>query len=468
MPLLDPPVDLVEIDLPEFGEPIVEPVVPAATYAARVEAALARAHADGLDALVVYGDREHMANVAYLTGYDPRFEETLLVLRPGAVSALLIGNEGWGYAELAPGGFERVLYQSLSLLDQPRGNCPPLATILRDHGLAAGMRIGTVGWKYFGQTDGGLDASALEIPSYIADILRGITGPSGKVVNATGIFMSAENGLRTINDVDQLAVFEYAASFASQAVRNVIFGLRPGLTERDAARLLATNGFPLAAHTMLSAGERAFYGLPSPSSRRIELGDPLTLAYSPCGALTARAGFVASGPDDLAEESREYVARLVAPYFSAAAAWYETIGIGVTGGALHEAVMSRIGAPFFGVGLNPGHFIHLDEWLSSSVYAGSPILFRSGMAVQIDVIPATHSPLFTSNIEDGIALADAELRAAFAARYPEAWRRIERRRAFMIDTLGIRLKPEVLPFSNIPAWLAPYLLAPGRAMAVRR
>ena len=55
---------------------------------------------------------------------------------------------------------------------------------------------------------------------------------------------------------------------------------------------------------------------------------------------------------------------------------------------------------------------------------------------------------------------------AIAARYPEAWGRIEARRAFMGDVLGIRLKPEVLPFSNIPAFLPPVWLARDTAMAV--
>jgi hypothetical protein len=72
-----------------------------------------------------------------------------------------------------------------------------------------------------------------------------------------------------------------------------------------------------------------------------------------------------------------------------------------------------------------------------------------------------------SNIEDGVALADAPTRTAFKARYPEAWKRIENRRAFMSEKLGITLKPEVLPFSNIPAWLPPFWLASGRVMAMR-
>ncbi len=389
MASLDPPVALVDLDLPEFGEPDVEPVVPPATYAARAEMALARAHARGLDALLVYGDREHMANVAYLTGYDPRFEETLLVMRPGAPPALLVGNEGWAYTELAPGSFERVLFQSFSLLGQPRGDGPSLTEILQARGLAAGQRIGVVGWKYFGAGDTGIAASALEIPSFIADTLRDLVGPSGSVANVTDIFMAAEDGLRTINDVDQLAVFEFAATFASQALRNVIFGLQPGLTERQATRLMAVNGLPLSAHIMLSAGERASYGLPSPSNRRIERGDPLTMGYGVWGALNARAGFVVADANELPADARDYVARLVAPYFSAVVAWYETLEIGVTGDALHRSVLSRIGDPFFGVGLNPGHLIHLDEWVNSPIAAGSTTPLKSGMAIQADVIPAT-------------------------------------------------------------------------------
>jgi len=106
--------------------------------------------------------------------------------------------------------------------------------------------------------------------------------------------------------------------------------------------------------------------------------------------------------------------------------------------------------------------------MHSPIFPGSTIALRSGMALQVDIIPATHSPWFTTNIEDGIALADAALRAEFAARYPEAWARITARRAFMRGVLGIRIGDEVLPFSNIPAYLPPFLLSPTRVMAMVR
>ena len=86
------------------------------------------------------------------------------------------------------------------------------------------------------------------------------------------------------------------------------------------------------------------------------------------------------------------------------------------------------------------------------------------MTLQCDIIPATGTAYFTTNIEDGLALADESLRAEFAATYPQAWARIEARRTFMIDTLGIELHPDVLPFSNLAGHLPPFLLRPDQAM----
>ena len=91
---------------------------------------------------------------------------------------------------------------------------------------------------------------------------------------------------------------------------------------------------------------------------------------------------------------------------------------------------------------------------------------NSGMAFQVDIIPATGTDYFTTNIEDGVALADEALRNDLAARYPGMWARIQARRGFMLDALGIDLHPDVLPFSNIPAYLPPFLLAPERVMTL--
>jgi hypothetical protein len=239
------------------------------------------------------------------------------------------------------------------------------------------------------------------------------------------------------------------------------------MTEREAVALLGWDGAPLSCHLMLTAGERARLGLLSPGDRPIERGDRFTVAFGIWGALNCRAGFVVEDASELPEGIQDYVERLVGPYFEAVAEWYGALRVGQVGGALHDIVARHLGDPFFGIFLNPGHQIQLDEWVNSPISRGSTIELRSGMAFQVDVIPATGTPYFTTNIEDGIALADAELREAFATSYPEAWGRISARRRFMTDALGIDLHPDVLPFSNIPAFLPPFLLRPDRAMTVR-
>jgi hypothetical protein len=133
---------------------------------------------------------------------------------------------------------------------------------------------------------------------------------------------------------------------------------------------------------------------------------------------------------------------------------------------LHEIIDRHLGDPFFGIFLNPGHQIHLDEWVNSPIAPDSEVELRSGMAFQVDVIPATGTDYFTTNIEDGIALADESLRSVLAADHPGMWARIQARRGFMADSLGIDLHPDVLPFSNIPAFLSPFLLRPDRAMSM--
>jgi len=358
-------VELGPVELPSYDLPAEQPSVPLATYEARLRAASAAAAGAGLDALLVYADREHFANLSYLTGYDPRFEESLLILVPGRAPVLLVGNEGTAYAAVVPPSVEVVLYQSFSLVSQDRSASPRLAAVLRQAGVGEGVR-------------------------------------------------------------------------------------RVGI------------GLPLSYHPVLLSGERAALGLASASGRVLRQGDPMSASLGYWGSNIARGGFLAASAGDL--PVGDYVERLVAPYFACAAEWYETIGIGVTGGELFEVARRHLCDPFFGVHLNPGHFIHLDEWPSSPVYAGSSVVLASGMALQLDIIPATGTVYHTSNIEDGVALADDGLRAEIAARYPGMWQRVCARRAFMADVLGIRLRPEVLPLSNLAGYLPPLWLSPHLAM----
>ena len=200
------------------------------------------------------------------------------------------------------------------------------------------------------------------------------------------------------------------------------------MTEREAVaaagmeRLAAV--VPPHAHRRAARHVRAAQPGRSPDRARRSVHDRLRHLGRPHlpGRVRRRVGGRAARADP------DYVDRLVAPYFAAIAEWYGAIRIGVTGGELHDIIDRHLGDPFFGIFLNPGHQLHLDEWVNSPISPGSTIELRSGMAFQVDVIPATGTEYFTTNIEDGIALADAPLRDRSPRDFPEAWARIQQRR----------------------------------------
>jgi hypothetical protein len=139
---------LAAIDLPDFGLPTTRPEIPASLYPVRLARLRERAARLGYDRLIVYADREHSASLAYLTGFDPRFEEALLVVGTGVGAtdepAILVGNECFGMAGAAPLPMRRVLFQDLSLPSQPRDRSRPLAEILASEGIRPGSQVGVV------------------------------------------------------------------------------------------------------------------------------------------------------------------------------------------------------------------------------------------------------------------------------------------------------------------------------------
>ena len=137
--------------------------------------------------------------------------------------------------------------------------------------------------------------------------------------------------------------------------------------------------------------------------------------------------------------------------------WLSRLRIGTPGGELARLVDERLPFEKFGIFLNAGHLIHLDEWLSSPIYAGSEVPLRSGMVMQVDVIPDSET-YFTARMEDGVVLADTVLRDALYEQFPACYARCQARRAFMTETLGIELPEEILPLSNIPGLVPPFLL----------
>jgi hypothetical protein len=452
---------LIELDWPRF-EPAAAPHrFTLEDFQVRIAALRNQAEKRALTHLVVYGDREHYSNLAYLTNLDPRFEEALLILGLDGKPLLLTGNECEGYLPISPlweaGQMRHERYQPFSLLDQPRDSSRALAAILQDEGIGPGTRVGAVGWKYYG------DAHAMDLPSYIVDALRSLAGYEA-VVDATDLLMSPAHGLRAQCSGSEIAFFEYTNYKASEAMKRMHFALRLGMTDHELVSEARYDGLPLACHITLKTGPDRI-GLSSPSGDVVERGYPLSANISYWGSNVCRAGWVAESAADFPEPAADYVEAFAGPYFVAMAEWLNALRIGEAGGTLYSMIQRLLPFDKYGVFLNPGHLIHFDEWLSSPIYANSQLRIRSGMVMQSDVIPSS-AAYFSTRMEDGFAIADDALRAEIRAGYPDCHVRIDQRREFIQTVLGIALPDEVLPLSNMACLVPPFLLRPNLVFAL--
>ena len=184
------------------------------------------------------------------------------------------------------------------------------------------------------------------------------------------------------------------------------------------------------------------------------------------GSNICRAGWVAASALDLPSPARDYVAAFAGPYFEVMAEWFGLLRLGTPGCELAALVAEKLPFDRFGIFLNAGHLIHLEEWQSSPIYPGSEVRLHSGMAMQVDVIPSSPT-YFSTRMEDGVVLADADLRGRLRDLYPGCYARCQKRRAFMTDVLGFELPEELLPLSNTPAIVPPFFLSPNTLLALR-
>jgi Xaa-Pro aminopeptidase len=460
---------LIDVDWPEFGWAERPPVVESSELEQRIAALRARMTQERLSHVVVYADREHFANLAYLTNFDPRYEEALLIIAGHGKPLIVVGNECESYLGISPlhteGRIRAERFQPFSLLNQPRDASRQMREIFAGEGISQGSRVGCIGWKYFADAEHADGAHAIEIPAYLVDTLRDLAGREA-VVNATALLMHPGHGLRTRCSPSEIAYFEYTSVQASEGLKRMLFGLRPGMSDNELAGLAGYNGDPFSCHMTLVTQANRSLGLSGPVGARIPLGSPLATNIAYWGSNICRAGWVARSAEDLVPAARDYVAAFAGPYFETMAEWFRLLQIGTPGGRLAALIAERLPFERFRIFLNPGHLIHLDEWVSSPIYRGSDVPLRSGMAIQVDVIPI--SPVyFSTRMEDCVVLADAELRGSLAALYPACYARCKQRRNFMIDVLGIDLPQEVLPLSNTPAIVAPFFLSPNQIFAVR-
>jgi len=452
---------LVEIEWPEFGECAPPPRPPVEEFDTRIDAARSAMERLNLAHLVVYGDREHFANLAYLTGFDPRFEEAMLIIGKHGAPLLVVGNECEGYLPVSPlyaaGRLRHERFQPFSLLNQPRDDSRFIKEIFSDEGLGKSSAVGCVGWKYFADSEHPDGVHAIDLPAYLVDTLRELAEREN-VTNATAILMHPDDGLRTFCSPSEIAYFEYTNILASEGMKRMVFGVREGMADYELAKLVEYNGEPLGCHMTLATADRP--GLSSPVGTMIRRGDALSTSICYWGSNSCRAGWVASSARDLPLDAQGYLENFAGPYFEVMSEWFSLLRIGTPGGELARLVDEKLPCEKFGIFLNAGHLIHLDEWVSSPIYPGSEVAIHSGMAIQVDVIPSSPT-YFSTRMEDGVVIADESLRRQLHKQFPDCYARCQKRREFMTGVLGINVPDEVLPLANIPAIVPPFFLEPN-------
>jgi len=66
-----------------------------------------------------------------------------------------------------------------------------------------------------------------------------------------------------------------------------------------------------------------------------------------------------------------------------------------------------------------------------------------------------------------VVLADEALKEQIRQQYPEMWQRMQVRRQYIVEQLGIQLSEDVLPMCSTVAYLRPYLLSKDLAFVSR-
>ena len=434
------------------------------TMIEHLDKVLERMKQKDLDVLVVYADREHGSNFAYLTGFEPRFEEALLVLHKDRTCVLMLGNENLKMANYSYVKGNIVHVPHFSLPGQLMETTSTLEELMQQAGLRDRMKIGISGWKYFSSRLED-NTQLYDVPSFMVDAIRRVN-TNGTVVSVGDIFLDPESGVRNIMNANEIAHYEFGAGLASSRIWDALNEIEIGKTEMEIANILSAYGQPTNVTTICATGERFTNAVAFPRFKMIEKGDWFSLTLGFRGGLSSRAAYIAETEKDLPEGQQDYIEKVAIPYYRAAITWLETIGIGVSCAEIYQKIEIVLPKAQYHWSLNPGHYTGQDEWTVSPITAESKVCLASGMILQMDIIPSVPGYGGVS-AEDGVAIADDNLRKELEEKYPDTWNRMQVRRKYLKEELGLNLKEEILPMSDILGYLRPLLLNKEYALSVK-
>lgn len=434
------------------GKPII---LSDATFTQRKEKVLELMKKYDFSSLMIYADKEHGSNFEYLTGFIPRFEEAIQILNQDGSSILILGNENYNKTGMARTQSQGILCPFFSLPNQPMDYAKTFADYLKEADVDDSKRIGLVDWKLL-SNDMTNFHNHHAVPAFIVDGIQEVFGAE-KVVNATQLYMHPKEGARVTNNAEEIARYEYGASLASDAVLEAMNNLTIGQSELEAGNTLNRDGQYPSVVTIAAFGDRFAGANLYPTANTLNEGDKVALTVAYKGGLSSRSGYAVTDETKLADRDPGYLEEVVFPYFSAYKWWLDNLSIGKKGGEFYQEFSEFYPQATYGWHLCPGHLVADEEWLSSPFYQESDAVVQSGNIYQVDFIPsqAGHNGV---SAESTIAIADADLRARIQADQPELWARIQARKAYLRDKLGLDLSEELLPLASTFAYYRPFLL----------
>ena len=456
-------INLQKTAAPQLDKDVLPVQLTDETMDIRKASLLKKMQADNFDAVVIYADLEHGGNFEYFTGFVPRFEEALLVIHQSGEAYLVLGNENLNKVPFARIAATAVHLPHFSLPNQPMETTLSVPAILKQTKLEQAVSIGLIGWKNFtSQHDD--NAALYDLPYFLVDGLKQ-AAPEASFKNAAYLLIG-ENGLRTTNNANEIAHYEFGAMLAGNCILNAMDQLAVGKSEMEIGAYLNDFGQTPSVVTIMATGARFEKANLYPTGKKIQLGDRISMTSGYKGGLQSRGGYAVHTSEELPEAEQDYLDRVAKPYFNAVKTWFETIAIDMLGADLYDKIEEVLPKEQYGWHLNPGHLCGDEEWLASPIYPDSSEKIKSGMLFQFDIIPSV--PGYSgASCEGGVVLADEQLRAVIQNEYPEMWSRMQARRSYLIEEIGIKLSEEVLPMSNAAAYYRPFFLNKESALSAK-
>ena len=250
-------------------------------------------------------------------------------------------------------------------------------------------------------------------------------------------------------------------------IRRLLAGLRPGMTEQEA---VASAGLERDAPLVPPDAHRRPAGLARAAQPDRPGHRPAATGSRPRSASGARSP-VARGswsrmrpachPPSATTSSGSS-----APYFEAVAEWYETLARGRAGRRAPGGHRPAAGRPVLRHLPQPGAPAR-----SSTSGSQSPVWRGSERAAPIGHgAPGGHHPGHRHRLFHDATSRTAsrsptrQLRDELAERFPDAWERTLPAARSCRTSWASASTPEVLPLSNMPAYLPPFLLRPDHVM----